>query len=90
MVRFNEPVALEDGKEPTKTVWFNAQKGDRAEEAREEAWQWLQAVLRMYARQHAGSEGASLPDGFGPLKKHEEDGKYYHGDEESHEFRVIR
>ena len=64
VVRFDELVTLEDGREPTKTVWFNASKGERAEEAKDEAWQWLQAVLRMYARQHAGSEGASLPDGF--------------------------
>ena len=28
VIRFEEPVQLEDGREPTKTVWFNARKGE--------------------------------------------------------------
>ena len=48
---------LEGGSEPTKTVWFNGQKGERAEEAREEeaaslpGRRWALVHEKVYQRQ---------------------------------------
>ena len=90
VIRFFFPVKFPGEARPKSTVWFNVNHETTEGDAEDASWEYFKEVQRRYAQQARSSVASGMGDGFGPLGTRQADGKYYHGSEDEHRFRVVR